>query len=148
MAEIPELLPCPCCGGKARLVKKEGYGPAGGKYSRGYVTCQKCDLTTPTKSPFGKAVERWNSRSDSAILAAEERGGKEERERCAGIARLDADWIKRDGKQKTSWGRGGDVFTLPAEGIPWDHVGTWSYRMGIVAGENIAAAIMGEDNGE
>lgn len=63
LAPIPELLPCPCCGGKAHLTKREGFGPAGGKYSRGYVSCRKCSLTTPTKSPWKAAVERWNRRS-------------------------------------------------------------------------------------
>jgi Lar family restriction alleviation protein len=63
LAPIPELLPCPCCGGKAHLTKREGFGPAGGKYSRGYVSCRKCNLTTPTKSPWKAAVERWNRRS-------------------------------------------------------------------------------------
>lgn len=58
-----ELKPCPFCGGKTRLVKKEGFGAAGGKFSRGYVSCNKCSINTPSKSPWQKAVNLWNRRS-------------------------------------------------------------------------------------
>lgn len=64
---MSDLKPCPCCGGKARLVKKEGFGPAGGKFSRGYVRCDKCEITTPTKSPWEKAVTAWNRRVATAL---------------------------------------------------------------------------------
>lgn len=60
---MSDLLPCPLCGKSARLVKKEGHGPAGGRFSRGYVACNRCGINTPTKSPWQKAVELWNRRA-------------------------------------------------------------------------------------
>ncbi|MEK1893176.1 MAG: Lar family restriction alleviation protein [Rhizobium sp.] len=60
---IVEVNDCPFCGGKSRLVKREGFGPAGGKFSRGYVSCNKCGINTPSKSPWQKAVNLWNRRS-------------------------------------------------------------------------------------
>lgn len=74
---IPDLKPCAHCGGAARLVKKEGYGPAGGKYSRGYVRCSKCDVTTPTRTPWGKALALWNRRHDETPSEFERLCGKE-----------------------------------------------------------------------
>lgn len=93
LREKVELLPCPCCGSSPLLVKKEGYGPAGAKYSRGYVRCRKCDLTTPTKSPWETAAKRWNRRTSIseadylALLSANEgmRKALENLERKASI---------------------------------------------------------------
>lgn len=66
---MTELQNCPCCGKKARLIRKEGFGPAGAKFSRGYVTCNGCGVTTPTKSPWEKAVKIWNSRAANYAIA-------------------------------------------------------------------------------
>jgi Lar family restriction alleviation protein len=65
---MADLLDCPFCGKRARLVKREGYGKAGAKYSRGYVACNGCGITTPTVSPWEKAVRIWNSRAVSVTI--------------------------------------------------------------------------------
>lgn len=60
-----QLLPCPCCGGEAKIIfNNDGDGD---EYS--FVECQKCGLQTPgfysyPREPYGweKAKACWNKR--------------------------------------------------------------------------------------
>lgn len=67
----------------------------------------------------------------AALSAAEREGREDERKRCAEIASRDADW-SRFGKKEVH---------EPWEGGP---DGARDYRIGIVAGRAIAAAILSE----
>ena len=54
---MPEILPCPCCGGPGQM---KG---AGGKIRQGWVGCPCCGLYIQWKvSPAG-AVKKWNQRT-------------------------------------------------------------------------------------
>lgn len=54
---MPEILPCPCCGGPGQMKD------AGGKIRQGWVGCPCCGLYIQWKvSPAG-AVKKWNRRT-------------------------------------------------------------------------------------
>ena len=56
------VLPCPFCGGKAKLVKrkfKTGFYPSGGTY---YVHCTSCMATTQPRKKEYDVIETWNTR--------------------------------------------------------------------------------------
>jgi Lar family restriction alleviation protein len=60
----PKLLPCPFCGGEARLYRKpwSGHGE-GGEYS--VVACKSCpaDVQAQDYTPDdARAIELWNAR--------------------------------------------------------------------------------------
>ena len=54
----PELLPCPFCGGKAKLINTG--------YNVFYVDCNNCDCSmtceTPTCETKKEAIDLWNTR--------------------------------------------------------------------------------------
>jgi len=55
----PELLPCPFCGGKAKLINTG--------YNAFYVSCNNCDCSmttckTPTCDTKKEAIDLWNTR--------------------------------------------------------------------------------------
>lgn len=57
------VLPCPCCGGNGKIVKrkfKTGFYPSGGTY---YVHCAVCLVTTQPRKQKTKALDAWNTRS-------------------------------------------------------------------------------------
>ena len=71
------LVPCPCCGGNARVIYTgNGSGPLGyisNVYMRskpGFVMCDKCGLQTSRNMRACRAVSKWNTRAQ--ILSAEE----------------------------------------------------------------------------
>ena len=71
------LVPCPCCGGNARVrYIGNGSGPLGyvsNVYMRskpGFVMCDKCELQTSRNMRACRAVSKWNTRAP--ILSAEE----------------------------------------------------------------------------
>lgn len=77
LTEKGALLPCPCCGGNARVrYTGRGSGPLGyisNVYMRskpGFVMCDKCNLQTEKYMRVCRAVNRWNTRAP--ILSAEE----------------------------------------------------------------------------
>lgn len=61
MTERGELLPCPWCGGEARMVGV-------GKWR--YAVCKKCTIEGPVKRDIDEARLAWNTRAP--ILSAEE----------------------------------------------------------------------------
>lgn len=59
-----ELLPCPFCGGEAKLIKrksKTGFYPSGGTY---YVHCKKCLITTQPRNNADNVIKAWNRRAN------------------------------------------------------------------------------------
>lgn len=70
ITERGELLPCPCCGGNARIrYTGNGSGPLGyisNIYMRskpGFVMCDKCGLMTSRNMRSCRAVKKWNTRA-------------------------------------------------------------------------------------
>ena len=61
MTEKGELLPCPFCGGEARVIGV-------GKWR--YAVCKKCTIEGPVKMDIDEARLAWNTRAP--ILSAEE----------------------------------------------------------------------------
>lgn len=62
---MAELKPCPFCGGKANLIKrnlKTGFFPSGGTY---YVHCKVCLITTQPKRKAENVIDEWNRRVDN-----------------------------------------------------------------------------------
>lgn len=64
------LVPCPCCGGNARVrYIGNGSGPLGyisNVYMRskpGFVMCDKCELQTSRNMRACRAVSKWNTRA-------------------------------------------------------------------------------------
>lgn len=55
----PNLLPCPFCGGEAKLIEPDGIWYA--------VACTKCHIQgTGNRNQDYKAVNQWNTRAESA----------------------------------------------------------------------------------
>ena len=50
-----ELLPCPFCGGEARIVTAVG---------ESWVLCNKCKATTEAHTSRQFAIDAWNRRAD------------------------------------------------------------------------------------
>jgi Lar family restriction alleviation protein len=71
MTHTPELLPCPHCGGKARVVTyKRRIGPVCPHIVfRQHVTCGKCGAQTKIFKRSGKPVAAWNRRIPTAAQA-------------------------------------------------------------------------------
>lgn len=105
---------------------------AGSEEDECWIVCAKGD-------PGSVKFSAVNSHASNVALIAKAR--QEAIEECARVCERDADWIRRDGESRASWERKHDPFTLPAEGIPWDQIGRWSYTIGILAGSNIASSI-------
>ena len=64
--KLPDLLPCPFCGGKAEYVcSNDG----------DYIECTRCGLGT-TRHEQGRvnSVQRWNTRNEADALRAEAEG--------------------------------------------------------------------------
>ena len=70
LTEAGVLVPCPCCGGNARVrYTGNGSGPLGyisNVYMRskpGFVMCDKCELQTSRNMRACRAVRKWNTRA-------------------------------------------------------------------------------------
>ena len=70
LTEAGVLVPCPCCGGNARVrYTGNGSGPLGytsNVYMRskpGFVMCDKCGLQTSRNMRACRAVSKWNTRA-------------------------------------------------------------------------------------
>lgn len=55
-----KLLPCPCCGGLARLIENKCDYDVGPTYY--YVECSECWLATATNQDSVESIENWNNR--------------------------------------------------------------------------------------
>lgn len=56
-----DLLPCPFCGGQARV---ESIGPSGGDYEATYyVQCSACQVTTDQADAPQHVIDAWNRRT-------------------------------------------------------------------------------------
>lgn len=61
MAKAPDMKPCPCCGGEAKLDSYPGSEFTGsGTYH--CVRCSVCYIRTCDFSSANRAVETWNRR--------------------------------------------------------------------------------------
>ncbi len=56
-----KLLPCPFCGGKAKVV--QSHNP--------YVICESCHVSTPMYSWKADAVKAWNRRTERKVRKEE-----------------------------------------------------------------------------
>lgn len=73
---MSDLKPCPFCGGRA---EKEGHDDL----PLGRVKCRNCQIHTMWYANIDDAASVWNTRADSAALAA---AVQAEREACARVA--------------------------------------------------------------
>jgi Lar family restriction alleviation protein len=70
---MDKLLPCPFCGGEAKLVQRKfkyGFYPSGGTY---YVHCKSCLITTQPRRKSEDVIAVWNRRVDARQLALKTR---------------------------------------------------------------------------
>lgn len=59
MSKLPQLKPCPFCGGKAQLK------PMGGKGStHAWIECSKCEAEINWYTTLEAAIEAWNQRTN------------------------------------------------------------------------------------
>lgn len=64
MSEAERLLPCPFCGGEATMWGACGQAP------EQWVKCNRCGASGDTASGEERAAKKWNTRAQSARIAA------------------------------------------------------------------------------
>lgn len=90
--EVTELLPCPFCGGEARLYENPPYEPPG----MFFVRCDPCDLVYDKAwdVPRDQAIAAWNTRQ--ASTAALQERVKRMEQQLAEAKRPDLFWCDAD----------------------------------------------------
>lgn len=100
MSETVTLLPCPCCGGEARLAQV-----AAGGLEWAQVECMNaddCGLIGPTHGSEPGAVERWNTRTALSAMPRPDDAQDDERFLTAYVSR-DGRVVGIDHPTDASW---------------------------------------------